>query len=68
MSRHHKHRRTKGAEYDMQRELAQQAAAMQTLNFQIDSLSQDGIARVVKRAFESIEKQALSESGKGEIL
>jgi hypothetical protein len=47
----------------MQRELAQQAAAMQTLNLQLDSLSQEGIARVVKRAFESIEKQVVSESG-----
>jgi hypothetical protein len=59
-----KSNRSRYADYDLQRELAQQAAAMQTLNFQIDSLSQDGIARVVKRAFESIEKQALSESGK----
>jgi hypothetical protein len=64
MSRHRKRHRNRNAEYEMQRELAQQAAAMQTLNLQLDSLSQEGIARVVKRAFESIEKQEVSESGK----
>ena len=63
MSRHRKRHRNRNAEYEMQRELAQQTAAMQTLNLQLDSLSQDGIARVVKRAFESIEQKALSESG-----
>jgi hypothetical protein len=63
MSRHRKRQRNRNAEYEMQRELAQQAAAMQTLNLQLDSLSQEGIARVVKRAFESIEKQVVSESG-----
>jgi hypothetical protein len=62
--RHRKHRRSRNAEYEMQRELAEQSAAMETLNIQLDILSQDGIERVVKRAFESIEKQVVSASGR----
>ena len=46
----------------MQRELAEQYATMETLNVTLDGLDQEGIARVVKRAFESIEKQ-VSEGG-----
>jgi hypothetical protein len=60
-----KSHRNRHAEYEMQRELAQQYAAQNTLNLQLESLTQEGIARVVKRAFESIEKQ-VSVSGKGE--
>ena len=60
-----KRHRNRFAEYDMQRELAEQYAAQNTLNLQLESLTQEGIARVVKRAFESIEKQ-VSVSGKGE--
>lgn len=58
-----KHRRNKNAEWEMQRELAEQAAALETLNITLDTLDQSGIARVVRRAFESIEKQ-VSESGR----
>ena len=57
-----KSHRNRMAEYQMQRELAEQSAAMETLNIQLDALDQDGIARVVKRAFESIEKQVVSET------
>jgi hypothetical protein len=57
-----KSHRNRMAEYQMQRELAEQSAAMETLNITLDALDQDGIARVVKRAFESIEKQVVSET------
>jgi hypothetical protein len=63
-----KSNRSRFADYDLQRERAQQAAAMQTLNYQLDSLSQDGIARVVKRAFESKENQVASKSERGNAL
>ncbi len=59
MSKSHRKRM---AEYKMLRELAEQSAAMESLNLQLDILSQEGIARVVKRAFESIENQVASES------
>jgi hypothetical protein len=55
--RHRKHRRSCNAEYEMQRELAQQAAAMNTLNLQLENLTQDGLDRVVKRAFEKVEQK-----------
>lgn len=57
-----KRHRNRMAEYQMQRELAEQSAAMETLNVTLDALDQDGIARVVRRAFESIENQVASES------
>jgi hypothetical protein len=59
MSKRHRNR---NAEYEMAREMAEQSAAMETLNVTLDALDQSGIARVVKRAFESIEKQ-VSEGG-----
>ena len=51
----------------MQRELAEQSAAMDSLHFQLDSLTQEGIARVVKRAFESIENRVQSEVERGKV-
>lgn len=62
-SRNGKHRRNRNAEYEQRRLIAEQEAAMNTLNLQLDSLSQDGIARVVKRAFASIEAQAKADNG-----
>jgi hypothetical protein len=59
MSKSHRKRM---AEYKMLRELAEQSAAMETLNVTLELLDQEGIARVVKRAFESIENQVASES------
>jgi hypothetical protein len=59
MSKRHRNR---NAEYELQRELAEQSAAIETLNITLEALDQSGIARVVKRAFESIENQVASES------
>jgi hypothetical protein len=55
------------AEYKMLREMAEQSAAMETLNVTLEALDQDGIAKVVRRAFESIEKQVVSESRREKI-
>ena len=60
-----KRHRNRNAEYDMLREMAEQSAAMDSLHFQLDSLTQEGIARVVKRAFESIENRVQSEVERG---
>ena len=60
-----KRHRNRNAEYEMQRELAEQSTAMDSLHFQLDSLTQEGIARVVKRAFESIENRVQSEVERG---
>jgi hypothetical protein len=64
MSKSHRKRM---AEYKMLREMAEQSAAMETLNVTLEALDQDGIAKVVRRAFESIEKQVVSESRREKI-
>ena len=54
-----KSNRSKYADYDLQRERAEQDAAAHTLNLQIESLTQDGLAKVIKRAFAKIEQRGV---------
>jgi hypothetical protein len=54
---HKKSKRSRFADYDLQRERAQQDAAAHTLNLQIESLTQDGLAKVIKRAFAKTEQK-----------
>ncbi len=59
----HKANRSRMAEYQIMRDLAEQSSAMETLNITLDALDQEGIAKVVRRAFESVENLVASESG-----
>jgi ribosomal protein L28 len=52
MSRH-KSRRSKLANYQELRYLAQNEAASCTLNLQLQTLTQSGLDQVIKRAFEA---------------
>lgn len=58
MSRHPKANRSRMSEYQIQRELAQQTAAERTLQIQIDSLTQQGLAKIVERAFDSASRKS----------
>ena len=53
----HKAKRSKYADRDLQRERAQHDAAAHTLNLQIESLTQDGLAKVIRRAFAKIQEK-----------
>jgi hypothetical protein len=52
-----KSNRSRFADYDLQRERAKQDAAAHTLNLQSESLTQDGLAKVLKRAFAEIKQK-----------
>ena len=54
-----KSKRSRFANFDLQRERAEQDAAAHTLHLQIESLTQDGLAKVIKRAFAKIEKKGV---------
>jgi hypothetical protein len=53
----HKSNRSRMCDYQIMRERAQQDAAAHTLNLQIESLTQDGLAKVLKRAFAEIKQK-----------
>jgi hypothetical protein len=52
----HKSRRSKLAEYQILREQAQNRAAANAVHIQLESLTQNGLDQVIKRAFAKAQK------------
>lgn len=58
MSLTRKGNRSRLTEYELQRELAEQAATDRASQLQIESLSHDGLNRAIKRALESVAQKS----------